>query len=359
MGIHTEIIEKGRPRMKQRIETTFIALLVLGITALHYATQIGALHYHIFYRELYFLPIILAGFWFGLPKALWTSLSISLLYFPFIVIHWQGFSPSDFDKIMEVALYNIDAFILGFLRDRHRMEHERYVKGESLAAMGRALSGVAHDMKTPLIAIGGFARMVQRNFQEDDPSYKKLDIVVQETKRLENMVKEMLDFSRPLMLDRSEEDLNKLVEDSLAVAERTAEDAKVTVEKHLDRNLPEISMDALRMKQVVINLFNNAVQASPGGQTVVVKTSRMNGYAAIEVIDCGCGVPMEQRSEIFTPFFSTKKGGTGLGLPIVKKIDESHNGFLELLDNPEGGVTFRVLLPIKGEISGYFRISQL
>ena len=130
---------------KQKTETVVVALLVVGITALHYLTQITELHYHIFYRELYFLPIILAGLWFGLPKALWTSFSISLLYSPLIFIHWEGFSPADFDKIMEITLYNLDAFILGFLRDLQRTEHERYVEAERLAAMGRALSGVAHD----------------------------------------------------------------------------------------------------------------------------------------------------------------------------------------------------------------------
>jgi len=331
--------------MQQKTETAVVALLVVGITALHYITQISALHYHIFYRELYFLPIILAGLWFGLRRALWTSFSISLLYCPLIFIHWEGFSPRDFDKLMEVTLYNVDAFILGFLRDRQRMEHERYVEAERLAAMGRALSGVAHDMKTPLVAIGGFSKIVQRNFQEGDPSYKKLDIVLQQTKRLESMVKEMLDFSRPLSLNRSKEDLNKIVEDSLTVTGKMAEDSKVTVKSHLDRGLPLVSVDPMRMEQVVINLVNNAVQSSPPGQTVVVNTSRMNEYAAIEVIDCGCGIPVEHREEIFTPFFSTKKEGTGLGLPIVKKIIESHNGRLELLDNPEGGVTFTVLLP--------------
>ena len=193
--------------------------------------------------------------------------------------------------------------------------------------------------------------MVQRAFEKDDPSYKKLDIVLQQTKRLESMVKEMLDFSRPLSLNRSKEDLNKVVEDSLAVAGKTAEDSKVTVASHLDRDLPLIPIDPMRMEQVVINLVNNAVQSSPAGQTVVVSTSRMNEYAAIEVSDCGCGIPLEQKEEIFTPFFSTKKEGTGLGLPIVKKIIESHHGQLEFFDNLEGGVTFRVLLPISGALS--------
>ena len=332
--------------MKQKTEMVLVVLLVLGITALIYATQITVLPYHIFYRELYFLPIILAGFWLGLRRALLISFSISFLYTPFVIIHWQGLSPSDIDRIMEIFLYNIDAFILGFLRDRQLSEYQRNLELERLAAMGTAVSGVAHEMKTPLVAIGGFSKMVQRKFQEDDPSYKKLDIVLQETGRLENMVKEMLDFTRPLKLDRSEEDLNNVVERGLAVVGRMAEDRKVALELNLDRDLPLIPLDILRMEQVVINLVNNAIQASPDGEKVVVSTLRISEYAAIEVIDCGCGIPIEQRENIFTPFFSTKKEGTGLGLPIVKKIVESQNGRLELSDNPGGGIIFRVLLPM-------------
>jgi signal transduction histidine kinase len=321
----------------------------VGITALIYATQITDLPYHIFYREIYFLPIILGGLWFGLRRALFISFSISLLYMPFVILHWQGLSPSDVDRIMEIFLFNIDAFILGFLRDRQLIEQERNLKLERLAAMGTAMSGVAHEMKTPLVAIGGFSKMVQRRFQEDDPSYKKLDIVLQETERLENMTKQMLDFSRPLKLDRSEEDLNNVVERGLAVVGRMAEDRRIAVELDLDRDLRLIPLDTPRMEQVIINLVNNAIQASPENEKVVVKTFRIGEYAAIEVIDCGCGIPIEQRENVFTPFFSTKKEGTGLGLPIVKKIVESHNGRLELLDNPEGGIIFRVLLPMTGE----------
>jgi signal transduction histidine kinase len=247
---------------------------------------------------------------------------------------------------MEIFLYNIDAFILGLLRDRQLSEHLLNLELERLAAMGTAVAGVAHEMKTPLVAIGGFSKMVQRKFQEDDPSYKKLDIVLQETGRLENMVKEMLDFSRPLKLDRSEEDLNNVVERGLAVVGRMSEDRKVSLELNLDRDLPLIPLDILRMEQVVINLVNNAIQASPDGEKVVVNTLRFSEHAALEVIDCGCGIPTEQKENIFTPFFSTKKEGTGLGLPIVKKIVESHNGRLELSDNPDGGIIFRVLLPM-------------
>ncbi len=101
----------------------------------------------------------------------------------------------------------------------------------------------------------------------------------------------------------------------------------------------------MRTEQVLINLLMNAVQASPEGETVIVSTSQEGGYVRIDVTDCGCGIPHEQKEEIFTPFFTTKKEGTGLGLAIVKKIIQAHEGDLEVLDNPEQGVTFRVLLP--------------
>jgi signal transduction histidine kinase len=334
--------------MNSKSKVILISVLVVVITLFHYSTQLGLYDFHIIYSEMYFLPIILAGFWFGFKGGLMTSLGITALYLPFMfmLITWQNFSLDELNKFLQVLLFNIVAVLLGYLRSREMAEHEKLVKAESLAAMGRAISGVAHDMKTPLIAIGGFTQLVKKKLGRDDPSRQKLDIVIQETQRLENMVKEMLDFSRPLELDLETEDMNKVVRDSLAVVEETAGKYKVTIKEELGQNLPAIPLDVGRLKQVVINLVVNAVQASPEGETVVVSTSRIEDHVAFGVTDCGCGIPYERREEIFNPFFSTKKEGTGLGLPIVKKIVEAHGGNLEFLDNPEGGVTFKVLIPI-------------
>jgi signal transduction histidine kinase len=101
------------------------------------------------------------------------------------------------------------------------------------------------------------------------------------------------------------------------------------------------------MKQVLINLLMNAVQASPEGETVTVTVCQKGRYIGIELSDNGCGISFTQSEEIFAPFSTTKKEGTGLGLPIAKKIIEAHKGHLELLDNPEQGATFRILLPIE------------
>jgi len=222
-------------------------------------------------------------------------------------------------------------------------------QAESLAAMGRALSSVAHDMRTPLVAIGGFTRIAHRHMEDDHPDREKLEIVIKETGRLENMVKDMLDFSKPLELDRSAEDVNQVIQESIAVVERAAQDMGVSLQIELARDLPSFSLDVMRMKQVIINLVLNAVQASSQGEFVRVATHRSGNRLIIDVRDHGCGIPVEKRDEIFLPFISTKKEGTGLGLPIVKKIVEAHQGHVEILDETEKGVTFRVVIPQEKE----------
>jgi len=339
-----------RHRMKIRIthkeKAVFIAGQVLAVTALHYGTRLSEHHYHIFFRELYYVPIMLAAFWFGLKGGLRTSLSVSALYLPFIVMNWQHFSPDDFNKILEILVYNAVGMTLGILRDREEAEHQALIKSESLAAMGRAVSSVAHDMKTPLVAIGGFTRMVQRKMDQNDPALEKLEIVIQETGRLENMLKQMLHFSKPLELDLADGDINEIIEQSLKVLENNAAASRVTITTRLDASIPVLPLDAARMEQVVLNLIFNAIQASSDGEEVTIMTSVQGGYARIDIVDCGCGIPQEKKDQIFTPFFTTKKEGTGLGLAIVKKIVEAHEGRLKFQENPKKGVTFSVLLPL-------------
>jgi signal transduction histidine kinase len=232
------------------------------------------------------------------------------------------------------------------LVQRERAE-EALRESERLAAMGRAMSAVAHDMRTPLIAIGGFTHLALKHIAKDSPVHEKLEIVLKETQRLEDMVKDMLDFSRPLQLKRSAVDIGQLVAECITIVGSRAQDREVVISSQSEDDIPLVSLDTMRMKQVLINLLINAVEASPKGEEVMVH-SHINGKnLLLEVIDCGCGIPTDKRLEIFSPFFTTKKEGTGLGLPIVKKIVEAHQGYVEVEDNPERGVTFRVEIPIK------------
>ncbi len=330
----------------ERIRVILLAVLVAGITLLHYFTEWKVHYYHIFYQGLYFLPVMLAGFWFGLRGALCVSLSITILYLPFTIIHWKGFSADDFNSVMEMVLYNGVAVILGRLRDQEKAVQKRLHEAERLATMGKAFSGLAHDLKTPLIAIGGLSRLVQKNLEENNPSHNKLDLVIKETQRLEEMVKEILDFSKPLELHRSQEDIRKVINQCADLISDLARQRKVNIENQCPKNLPLVSFDASRIKQALINLLINAIDASPVGETVKVYSYLKQKRLIIEVTDNGSGIAINKKNEIFVPFFTTKKDGTGLGLPIAKKIVEAHHGYLEVLGNREKGVTFKMMIPI-------------
>jgi two-component system, NtrC family, sensor histidine kinase HydH len=112
-------------------------------------------------------------------------------------------------------------------------------------------------------------------------------------------------------------------------------------------HLPEVFLDPLRLKQVLLNLLLNAIEASPEGESVGLDLYHKRKNIIIDVRDHGCGLPPGKKEEIFSPFFTTKSKGTGLGLPIAKKIVEAHEGMLEVLENPAKGVTFRVIIPMK------------
>ncbi len=230
------------------------------------------------------------------------------------------------------------------------MERERADKAlrdsERLAAMGRTLAALAHDIKTPLISIGGFTQLVRRHLEPGSQDCKALDIVLTETKRLEKMVKDMLDFSQPLELEKSPENVCGIVEETIEIVADEAQREKVTVDAHLSKCENLVSMDAMRIRQALINLVMNAIQATPKDGIVSVNLGRTEQDVVFDVVDSGGGIPLDERPKVFSPFFTTKKEGTGLGLPIVKKIVEAHKGRLEILDNPDAGLTFRVLLPI-------------
>jgi signal transduction histidine kinase len=338
-------------RTKKR-SVILISLLVVVISVSYYFTFFEyAYHpeyayYHSLFRDLWFLPLVLAGLWFGLKGALRTSLAITILYIPFVVMNWQGMSPRDFNRILEIAVFNGVAAVIGAVSGLQKAREKALRESESLAAMGTALSAIAHDMKNPLVAIGGFARLLREKEGIDDDSWRKLGFIVQGTDRLEALVKDMLDFSRPLGLTLTKQDMNEAVRDSVMTLESKARERRVGITLELAKGLPLVTLDRVRIDQVILNLVDNAIEASPEGEAVVVRTLHEGGKALFEVADRGSGIALEHRKEIFTPFFTTKKHGTGLGLAIVSTIVGAHGGEVRALQTEERGATFRVTLPL-------------
>ncbi len=335
------------PDRKRCAKILLIVLMVGAILCLHYLTPAKLRYQHAVYRVFFYLPLILGGFWFGLKGAVFVSGTVVVFYLVYLLDQWNGLSFELFDALLEMGIYLVIAFVIGYLAERERKKRSELVRTGSLAAVGTAVAEVAHDMKTPLVAIGGLAAQVSRGLQPDDPDRRKLDLVIHETARLESMVKEMLDFGRPLELQTAEANLNDLILELTDMTHVVAENAKVKLETDLDPSLPPLMLDASRIKQVLLNLITNAVQASPPGERIRVRTWRGRKDAVLEVADGGPGIKEKDRGMIFTPFFSTRRGGTGLGLAIVKKIVEAHRGKIFFHPNPEKGVTFVVQFPLK------------
>lgn len=321
-----------------------ICLLVIIITILHYRTDHLAVSTHIVFRELYLLPIILAGFWFGLYGGLLSALSATALYLPFVLTRPEGITGHNFANIVQIILFNLFGILFGLMRDRDLKQQQRILEAESLAAMGKAVSCIAHDMKTPLVAIGGFVLQVKRKIS-DEKLAKKLELALDQTDRLEILVRDMLAFARPLQLEYRQEQINDLLEEITTVAADKAARHKVLIRTDLQNDLPEIPYDKYRMHQAILNLLNNALEASPEGSKVTVASRLTGDGVVIGIADCGCGIPDKLRDDIYTPFVTTKKEGTGLGLPIVKKIIDAHQGSIHVRDNNVRGVTFRITLP--------------
>lgn len=333
--------------MSRSKKIILLVSLIIGISLLHYFTSASLRLQHAVYREVYFLPIFLAGFWFGLKGALAASLGITVIFVPFLIFSWTNFSIISFNSLLEILVFNMVAAIMGRLVDRQKAESLRLREAESLAAIGGALAALAHDIRAPLVAIGGFTGLVLKKMAPGDPNREKLDIVTHETERLERMVSEILDFSRPVNLRLKTGSINETISHCMAIVTVAAEAKGIRLEGSYSEDLPEISFDNGRIEQVLINLLMNAIQASPERQSVTIATLRRARYILISIKDFGCGIPGETREKIFVPFFTTKREGTGLGLAIAKKIIDAHGGIIEFESNDPEGCTFSILLPMK------------
>lgn len=330
---------------------TTVTVLVLLMTMLHYTTPREDILLHVVYRDLYFLPIILSGFWFGLRGGLTASLVVSVLYLPMAVGKSSGFAGHDLGNQLTIVLFNVVGILVGWLRNREAAQQQARTKEYELAAMGKAVACIAHDMKTPLIVIGGLVRQVRRQVPDEDSSAKKLDIALDQAAALEFMVKDMLAFSRPLVLDLKHMDLNGCIQTAVQLAREKYRKERIKLLFQPEEKLLLCSYDSHRLQQALLNLINNGMEASVAGDEVIVLSRLEAGSVIVEIIDRGRGIGKEKMDTLFQPFMSTKKEGTGLGLSIVKKVVEAHGGFVQCEHANPKGMIFRLVLPVTGHAS--------
>ncbi|MFQ5841037.1 MAG: GAF domain-containing protein [Thermodesulfobacteriota bacterium] len=243
-----------------------------------------------------------------------------------------------------------------YLEDAHlelKKAQETLLEKEKLAALGEMAASVAHEIKNPLVSIGGYARRLQKKFDNGLHEKRYTDAIIKEVGRLEGILNDILYFSKATKVVLEKFDVNRIIEETLTGMEDELKSQGIEVEKSIDGNLPEIPCEYQEIKQVFINLITNAKDAMGGGGRLTVKTSSFSqedrDYIGIEIRDTGGGIPSEVLHNIFNPFFTTKGWGTGLGLAICHRIVDGHGGVIEVNNDPGRGVTFTVKLPVEGE----------
>ena len=218
-----------------------------------------------------------------------------------------------------------------------------------LAAIGRLTSGVAHEVKNPINAIVVHLELLREKMREIDPDTRRhMDIIGREIHRLDRVVQTLVDFNRPLELRLADFDLRRLMEEVALLAAPEAARQGVKVETNLGSEALPVRADADLIKQALLNVVINGVQAMNDGGVLSMVTRRDDTAATIEVRDQGSGIPPEIRDKIFNLYFTTKKAGSGIGLAMSYRVLQLHNGALDFVTEMGQGTTFRLVLPLAG-----------
>ena len=248
-----------------------------------------------------------------------------------------------------VAEVRGNLYFTGVIRDitETKEMEDRLLQSERLAAVGNTVTHIAHEIKNPLLIIGGFARQLQKATELDDKARQKLSIIAEEVARLEGMVAEMRDFTRPPASQKTPGYVEPLLNEVLEFFQDNFQEHHIQVRRQEDGPLPQVNFDPKQIRQVLINLFKNAVEAMPRGGEITVTTRVKGSEVEIGVSDTGEGMAPDVAANIFQPYFTTKEKGTGLGLAICNFIvKEQHGGCLLADSTPGQGSTFTIQLPL-------------
>jgi len=235
--------------------------------------------------------------------------------------------------------------------EAQRLAENRLVQAAKLAAVGEMAAAIAHELNNPLTSVTGFAELVMDDIPEESPLRSDMDLVIREARRARDVVRRLLDFARQSESTHAKTSLNKVVEDIIALSRHLIHTNGVELSLRLQDDLPWVLMDENQMKQVLLNLVHNALQAMPEGGQMEISTTEAQKVGRdgvmVSVKDNGMGITAENQTRIFEPFFTTKadRGGTGLGLSVTYGIVSEHGGEIELISEPDKGSVFRVWLP--------------
>lgn len=368
--------------MKKRARPFILFVCIIGISMLHYLTPLNLPFLHDIYQRLYYLPIILAAFWYGFRGGLACSLFVSVVYAPHILFQWGGHLTVEMEKYLEILLYNIVGGVTGFLSQNERersaelqetakgldesykklqAQSERIIdveeklrRAEKLSTLGEMAAVLAHEIRNPLGSIRGTAEILKDDYKPGDPKYEFIEIQIKETERLNRVVEDFLHMARPQPTNMQPCPVQDELETIVTLVSSNARERQISLMLQPPPTVPVIiKADGEKLRQAFLNIAINALQATPPGGSVIISTTvYKTALCEIRFRDTGPGIDAETLERIFEPFYTTKPDGTGLGMAITRKIIESHGGTMLVESDAGRGTTVTVRLPMQDAANG-------
>lgn len=344
------------------------ALAILLISVLHLAIPLSDLHWHNVFQHLYYLPIVVAALSSGWLGGLAAGVLAGISNVPHNILSLKVLPSYAIDQILDIPIFCAAGVLTGVLAERGRKQRtdlerttnqltevyqelqrnfEQMKRSERLFALGQLSAGLAHEIRNPLASIAGAAGILQRNSNLERKNLECLEIITKECQRLNRLLSNFLEFARPRTPHFQQIDIIPVLDSVLELARHAPGKQQIDLRTNLAPQLPRVESDPELLKQVLLNLVMNAIQAMPDGGDVVVSAAPQHGRMLIQVKDGGIGIKPENLDRIFDPFFTTKDNGSGLGLSVAHQIVEQHGGMLTAAANPDRGTTFTVSLPLR------------
>ena len=358
--------------MKDR--QAFIRILVIAVgiaaaTALHYLTSPSLILWHNLFQRLYYLPIIYAAVYFGWRGGMVASTCSAICYIPHIRMAWQHDMPDyAMNQYAEIIVFFLVGTVTGVLSDREREQRreveakseqlakanselrdsfERIKRADRLSAIGQLSASLAHEIRNPLAGIDGAANLLDLPETPDEIRKGCLVVIHREVQRLNRLLTNLLDFARPREPEFRAVEPNRLIDSIIGLAGHSAQQKRITLRKDVPLSVPAFECDPEQMKQVLLNLLINAIQAMTGPGEIVLSARQNDSSVLISVSDQGPGIDEENLDKVFNPFFTTKDDGTGLGLSVVHQIITQHHGVVTAERNDGSGATFSLCIPLR------------
>jgi two-component system sensor histidine kinase HydH len=341
---YSEKIVTGR--YSRKIKIGLIGGAILGITVFHYTIGLNPLN-HQLYGKFYYAPIIVAGLSFGLRGGLFSSVFVNLLLLPHFFMDWGNSIGGLWGILLEAPTFILVGLVTGYLSDREMQGRIELKKVAPLVSLGRTSSFVVHEMKNIGLVIGGVSRLIRRKAYVTEDGKQFLEIVERESQRMERLARDTLHFSCGPIVRKKKSKLDEFLTDIVLVSQEKAREKGIEFCFDIRGALPPLCLDSDKMKEVFVNLTENAIHATPPGGVVTLKALRDEQNVKIQITDTGTGIPPANLDKIFQPYFTTKPEGTGLGLVITKEIVEAHGGTIEVESREGIGSQFTIIFPVE------------